>query len=452
MGSLHRYIPNTESDIDSMLSEIGASSIDDLFSAIPENLKFKGLLNLPKAMSEQEILSELSSLANMNASTDSYVSFLGGGIYNHYVPSVINHIISRSEFYTAYTPYQAEVSQGTLQAIFEFQTMIAELTGMDVANASMYDAGTAVAEAASVATSSTKKKKVVITKATNPAYREVLKTYALPKGFEIVEVDYNATTGTTDTEILESYIDSDTACVIAQNPNYFGCIENMASFGTKIHNNKGLFIAVVDPISLALLVSPGEYDADIAIGEGQSLGNCTNFGGPLLGFFAAKSALVRKLPGRLVGQTTDKNGKRGFVLTLQTREQHIRREGATSNICSNEALCALAATVYLSIMGPNGLKKVAELCVQKAHYLANELSKLPGYELAFTGSFFKEFALKAPYGTSKINEHLLSSKIIGGKRLKDVYPEFNKTSLWAVTEVITREQLDKVVKELEGLE
>ena len=452
MGSPHRYIPNTEQDVASMLSDIGVSSIDDLFAPIPDELKFKGALNLPKAMSEPELLDELSCLAAQNASAGRYASFLGGGIYNHYVPSAVDHIISRSEFYTAYTPYQAEVSQGTLQAIFEFQTMIAELTAMDVANASMYDAGTAVAEAASVAVASTRKKKVVVTRATNPSYREVLKTYALPKGIEVIEVDYDAETGTTDTAVLEACVDTDTACVIAQSPNYFGCIEDMASFGTKVHSLKGLFVAVVDPVSLALLTPPGEYEADIAVGEAQSLGNCTNFGGPLLGFFAAKSALVRKLPGRLVGQTTDKSGKRGFVLTLQTREQHIRREGATSNICSNEALCALAATVYLSLMGPHGLKKVAELCVQKAHYLANELSKLPGFKLAFTGSFFNEFALKTPICSKKVNDHLFKSRIIGGKRLKDAYTELSKTSLWAVTETNTRAQLDRLVAELEGLE
>ncbi|MCR4424782.1 MAG: aminomethyl-transferring glycine dehydrogenase subunit GcvPA [Firmicutes bacterium] len=451
MGSPHRYIPNTEKDIEGMLQDIGVSGVDDLFSDIPPEFRLDRPLDLPSALSEQELMAEISRLASRNSASDANASYLGAGIYDHYVPSVVDHILRRGEFYTAYTPYQAEVSQGTLQVIFEYQTMVCELTGMDVANASLYDAGTAVAEAAIMACSATGRKKVLVTRATNPRYREVLVTYAKPRGIEIVLVDYCPAMGVTLAETVAQYAGPGVACLVAQSPNYFGCVEDMESLGSVVHSSGGLFVAVVNPISLGILAPPGSYGADIALGEGQALGNPMNFGGPLLGFFATTNALIRRMPGRLVGQTQDSSGRRGFVLTLQAREQHIRRESATSNICSNEALCALAAAVYLSLMGPGGLRRVAELCTWKAHYVRDRIAAIPNYEIPFNGPFFNEFVVRAPGCPVDRNQALLRKSIIGGKPLRGDYPELSGCTLWAVTEKRTREQLDTLVRELEVL-
>ncbi|MGB4009083.1 MAG: aminomethyl-transferring glycine dehydrogenase subunit GcvPA, partial [Bacillota bacterium] len=366
-------------------------------------------------------------------------------------PSVVRHMLTRGEFYTAYTPYQAEVSQGTLQAIFEYQTMICELTEMDVANASLYDAGTAVAEAAVMSCGATRRNKVVVSRAINPRYRQVLRTYAHPRGIEIVTVDYDTQSGATPPESVPKDLLEDAACFIVQSPNYFGIVEDMAALSEATHRSRALFVAVVNPISLGILAPPGSYGADIALGEGQPLGNPISFGGPLLGFFATTSKLMRKMPGRLVGQTHDDQGRRGYVLTLQAREQHIRRESATSNICSNEALCALAATIYLSLMGPSGLRKVAELCTWNAHYLHDKIAKIPEYEFPFDGPFFNEFAVRGRRPPAERNRRLLERGIIGGKMIEADYPELSGCTLWATTETRTRQELDTLIRELEVL-
>lgn len=446
MGAPRNYLPATEREVSEMLEKIGARSIDGLFSDIPEELKLKKRLALPESLSEPELVAELERISGTNRADA--VCFAGGGIYDHYVPAAVDHMLLRSEFYTAYTPYQPEISQGTLTAIFQYQTMICELTGMDQANASMYDAATASAEAAIMCASQTGRKKVVITKATNPRYRDVVKTYGAPRGFEVVEIPYDPKTGQTDEAKLAEAAKG-AACVIAQNPNYFGVIEDMPALSEAAHSDGGLFVAVVNPVSLAVLEAPRNYGADIAVGEGQSMGNGMNFGGPLLGFMAATSQLVRRMPGRLVGQTVDNRGQRAFVLTLQTREQHIRRENATSNICSNEGLCALAATIHLALLGPKGLRKVAEASMWKAHYLAKAISERTEYKLRFSGPFFNEFAIQGKGCVKELREKLLEEGILGGVPLSSAYPELKHNSLWAVTELRTKKQMDKLVSLLE---
>lgn len=450
MGSPHRFIPNTEEDVAQMLQSIGVTSIDELFADIPASVRLARPLALPPAMSEPELMAELGRMSDECVSADDCTVYLGGGIYDHYVPSVIQHILQRGEFYTAYTPYQAEVSQGTLQAIFEYQTMICELTAMDVANASMYEAGSAIAEAAIMACTSTKRSTVLVARTVNPAYRKVLATYAAGRGIEVREVGFCMKRGLTSLSLLDGKLD-DVACLIVQSPNYFGIVEDMPALADAVHKSGGLFVSVVNPISLGLLAPPGEYGADIAVGEGQPLGIPMSFGGPLLGFFATTSKLLRKMPGRLVGQTVDSKGRRGFVLTLQAREQHIRRENATSNICSNQALCALAATIYLSLMGPHGLRKVAELCTYRAHYLHDRINSVYGLSTPFTGPFFNEFVVASHRDPAEINEDLLERGILGGRPIGDDYPELPDHSLWAVTEMRTREELDALVRELEVL-
>lgn len=451
MGSPHRYIPNTEHDVAKMLGAIGHSSIDELFADIPASARLTRPLALPRAMTEPELMAELSRLSSQCANANDFACYLGGGVYDHYCPTAIDHILRRSEFYTAYTPYQPEVSQGTLQAIFEYQTMITELTAMDVANASMYDAGSAMAEAAIMACSATKRSTVLVARTVNPAYRKVLNTYANGRGIKVVEAGFCSKRGVTSGSRLSEIGFDDVACLIVQSPNYFGVVEDMPRLASAVHEAGGLFVSVVNPISLGLLTPPGEYGADIAIGDGQPMGLSMSFGGPLLGFFATTSKLLRKMPGRLVGQTVDGAGRRGFVLTLQAREQHIRRENATSNICSNQALCALAATIYLSLMGPTGLRTVAELSTYRAHYLHERIGEVLGFRTPFTGPFFNEFVIESQRDPAEINEELLDAGIIGGKPLDVDYPELAGHSLWAVTEMRTREQLDALVRELEVL-
>jgi len=424
------YIPNTAKDQESMLKAIGKKSIDELFSDIPEKVRLKKPLNLPQGLSEPELLEELSALSKKNelAST-----FLGAGSYNHFIPSVVKHIVSRSEFYTAYTPYQAEASQGILQAIYEYQSMICELTGMDAANASMYDGATAIAEAAFLACRATGRKEIVVSSAVHPEYRSVLKTYAKGAGLNVKEAPFSKNQATLDLATLDigrATGNNNLACVILQQPNFFGSIEDVRSLAEKIHAAGALFIVCADPISLGLLKAPGDYGADIVVGEGQSLGNPRSFGGPGLGIFAVKKPLLRQIPGRVVGQTTDADGKRAFCLTLQTREQHIRRERATSNICSNEALAALAATVYLSVMGKQGLRKVAELCLQKADYLKRKLKD----KVVFKGPTFKEFVIKT------------NKKV--GVGLEQFYPELKNCRLICVTELTSKKVMDGLVKDL----
>ncbi|NMM65281.1 aminomethyl-transferring glycine dehydrogenase subunit GcvPA [Clostridium sp. P21] len=443
------YIPVTCDDEKKMLDSIGVSSLEDLFSDIPENIKLKKGLNLPEGLSELELLKYMNTLANKNLSTDELTCFLGAGAYDHYIPTLIKHIVSKSEFYTAYTPYQAEISQGTLQTIFEYQSMICELTGLDAANASMYDGATACTEAALMAADSTRKKRILVSKTVHPEIRRVLETYTKFKDIEIVEIDM--ADGVTDLEKLKSAVDNKTAGVIVQNPNFFGVIEDVTEIEKVTHENKALLIMSVDPISLGILKSPGELGADIAVGEAQSLGNSISFGGPYVGFMATKSKLMRKMPGRIVGQTEDLDGKRGFVLTLQAREQHIRREKATSNICSNEALNALTAVIYLTTMGKQGIKEVAYQSAQKAHYAFNEITKSGKYKPLFNKPFFKEFAVTSEAEPSSINEELLKNKILGGYPLGKNYTSYKNALLFCVTEKRTAQDIDKLVSVMEGV-
>ncbi|NSW91833.1 MAG: aminomethyl-transferring glycine dehydrogenase subunit GcvPA [Firmicutes bacterium] len=442
---MSRYIPNTLEQHESILEDIKKESLDDLFKDIPESLKQKGRLNIPEAMSELELTKHMEGLATKNASTDEYICFLGAGAYDHYIPSVIKHMLMRGEFYTAYTPYQPEISQGTLQAIFEYQTMICELTGMDVSNASMYDGATAAAEAVLLACNLKRRKKALASKSLHPEFREVIKTYAAFNGIEIEEVEFKD--GITDVNDLENKFTKDTAAFVVQNPNFFGAIEKMEDVSRITKVSGGLFIVVVDPVSLAVLKPPAEFDADIVIGEGQALGNPLSFGGPYLGFFAVTKDLMRRMPGRIVGQTTDVYGNRGFVLTMQTREQHIRREKATSNICTNQALNALAATIYLTIMGKKGLKEVANLCIQKSHYTLEKLIETGKFTPAFTAPFFKEFVVRIKDETftiQELNKKLLKEKIIGGYELGKNYAALKDAWLIAVTEKRTKEEIDRL--------
>ncbi|HOJ09246.1 MAG TPA: aminomethyl-transferring glycine dehydrogenase subunit GcvPA [Clostridiales bacterium] len=446
-----RYIPNTEEQQKSMLETMGMKSLDEIFKDIPEELKLNRALNIPDDMAEYELIKHMQNMASKNANMDDYVCFLGAGAYDHYIPSIIRHMLMRGEFYTAYTPYQPEISQGTLQAIFEYQTMICELTGMDVANASMYDGASAATEAIILACNGKRKNEVVISAALNPEYKKVINTYARFNGFKVIEAAY--CNGITDISDLEKKITGDTAAVFIQSPNFFGAIEDLTNAGQIAHKNDIYFIVSVDPISLGILKPPAEYGAHIVVGEGQALGNPMGFGGPYLGFFAVKKELMRKMPGRIVGQTTDVNGKRGFVLTMQTREQHIRREKATSNICTNQALNALTATIYLTVLGKKGLKEVGELCVQKSHYAYDRLLETGKFEAAFTSPFFKEFALKAKNGISieELNMKLLNDKIIGGYDLGKDFEEMKDGWLVAVTEKRSKEDIDRLVEKVNCL-
>lgn len=442
---LHRYLPMTEEDKQQMLKTIGVKSIDELFSDIPESVRFQGEYRIKKAKSEPELMKELMELAAKNADLKRYTSFLGAGVYDHYIPVIVDHVISRSEFYTAYTPYQPEISQGELQAIFEFQTMICELTGMDVANSSMYDGGTALAEAALLSAGHTKKKKVLLSKAVHPEYCDVVKTYAKGPGLEVVEIPFK--NGVTDLDALQAEMNDDVACVIVQYPNFFGQIEPLKDIEPIAHSGKGMFVVASNPLALGVLTPPGAFGADIVVGDAQPFGIPTQFGGPHCGYFAVKSALMRKIPGRLVGQTTDEEGRRGFVLTLQAREQHIRRDKATSNICSNQALNALAAAVAMTALGKNGVKEMATMNIQKAHYAKNVFVQ-HGFDVPFTGAFFNEFVVKVNKPVKEINKQLLEKGIIGGYDLGRDYPELENHMLVAVTELRTKEEIDTLVKEL----
>lgn len=432
-----------------MLEKIGLSEIGDLFSDIPEAVRLNRPLNLPKAKPEMEIMPHMRKLAGKNASTDQYACFLGAGAYDHYIPSLIDSLISRQEFYTAYTPYQPEISQGTLQAIFEYQTMICMLTGMDVSNASLYDGATALAEAASMACHVTGRSELLSAKTIHPESREVVRTYARFGGKQVSEYGYKEGKG--DLEALEQLLTDRTAAVLIQSPNFFGIIEDLKEAAELAHKNGSLLIVSCDPISLALIKPPAEWGADIVVGEGQSLGNPLSFGGPYLGFLAAKSDLMRKMPGRIVGETVDRDGRRGFVLTLQTREQHIRREKATSNICSNQALNALSAAIYLTTLGKAGLKEVASLCVQKAHYAYQELIRTGSFTPVFNAPFFKEFAVKRRGSVEALNNALLKDNIIGGYALEKDYPELENVWLLAVTEKRTRKEIDDLVEKAVAL-
>jgi glycine dehydrogenase subunit 1 len=441
----HRYLPMTEQDEKQMLETIGANSIDDLFSDIPKEVRFKGDLKIKEAASESDLIKELSTLADKNMNTKEYTSFLGAGVYDHYIPTIVDHVISRSEFYTAYTPYQPEISQGELQAIFEFQTMICELTGMEVANSSMYDGSTALAEAASLSYGHTKKTKVIVSKAVHPQSRAVLQTYA--KGFNLEVVEIDTPNGTTDLEKLKAEIDDNTACVIVQYPNFFGQVEPLKELEEIIHSQKSLFVVSSNPLALGLLQPPGKFDADIVIGDAQPFGIPAQYGGPHCGYFAVSKKLMRKVPGRLVGQTKDEEGRRGFVLTLQAREQHIRREKATSNICSNQALNALAASVAMTAVGKRGVKEMATQNIQRANYAKKKLQE-QGLEIVFTGPSFNEFVVKLNQPVKEVNQKLLEKGMIGGYDLSEDYPELKQHMLLAVTELRTKEEIDTLAQEL----
>ena len=441
------YIPNTDADRAQMLEAIGLESLDALFGPIPEAMRFRGELNIPHRLDQVTLARHVSGLAKKNAHADDLPCFLGAGIYDHYVPPTVAAITGRSEFYTSYTPYQPEVSQGVLQSIFEFQTLLCELLAMDVANASMYDGATALAEAALMAADLTGRRRLVVPETVHPIHRQVLDTYVSHMGLTVDRIPQK--NGATDLGALQAALSDETAALLVQHPNFFGGLEDVRRLGEAAHAQGALLVVSADPISLGLLDPPGAYDADIVVGEGQSLGCPMGFGGPLLGLFACKRSFMRRLPGRIVGQTTAEGGKRAFVMTLRTREQDIRRERATSNICTNEALYALAATVYLATMGKTGLRQVAELCLQKSHYASTEIARVPGYSLAFPDApFFQEFVIRTPVSPELVRERLLDAGILGGLPLGPYYPEMADAMLLCVTEQRTKVEIDALVAAL----
>ncbi len=447
---MYPYIPNTDEDVKKMLDTIGVDSVEDLFHDIDDEIKLNRELNLNESMSELEVKRYMHKLAKANKTIDDLTCFLGAGAYDHYIPSVVNHVISRSEFYSSYTPYQAEISQGTLQYIFEYQTLICNLTGMDVSNASLYDGGSAVAEAAFMAADISRKDEILISKSVHPESRQVLETYAHVQGLKIIEIEED--NGTMDLKDLEKNMSKNTAAVIVQSPNFFGIIEDIEAIEKIAHSQKKtLLIASVDPISLGILKTPASLGVDIVVGEGQPLGLPLNFGGPYLGFMATTKRHMRKLPGRIVGETTDVDGKRGYVLTLQAREQHIRREKATSNICSNQGLNTLASTVYMVALGKQGLREVALQSAQKAHYAYEKIIESGKYKPLFDKPFFKEFAVTSDIEAENINKELLKEDILGGYSLEKQYPQYKNGILYSVTEKRTKSEIDKLVKVLEGI-
>lgn len=446
-----RYLPHTDMDIQQMLETIGVDQIDDLFSGIPANCRLQSPLNLPSALAESESMTVLRNLAEQNAKVSEWDSFLGGGAYNHFIPSVVDHLVSRSEFYTAYTPYQPEISQGTLQAIFEFQTMICQLTGMDVANASMYDGASACAEAVLLALrTGRKRKKVLLSEALHPQYRQTVATYCRYLDVELLDVPASEN-GVTDQQQLATLLDDQVAAVVAGYPNYYGQIEDLQSLADSAHGAGAKMIAAVaEPLALALFKSPGDLGADVVVGEGQSFGIPISFGGPGIGFFAVKQKEMRALPGRLVGETVDLDGKRGFVLTLATREQHIRREKATSNICSNQGMCTLMVGIYLALHGKQGLRKLAELNYSKTAYAKQQIAALDGFALAFAGETFNEFVINCTEPIADLQQRLEQEGILAGIALKKDYPELGNALLICVTEQNSRDQIDRLVTALAG--
>ena len=442
------FIPHTDADRAAMLRTVGIERLDDLFKNIPANNRFP-TLNLPPALTEMEVCRELQDISLANESVNDLVCFLGAGVYNHYIPAAVDAIIRRGEFLTAYTPYQPELSQGTLQAIFEYQSNVAALTGMEVCNASHYDGATAVAEAVNMAYANFrgKRSKIILSPAVHPQYRQTVRTYA--EGSPVVLVG-DDTQGdlTVDPNRLIPLIDGDTALVVVQYPDFFGRIYDYTKLIDAAHAMGALVAVSVNPIALGLLKAPGTMNADIVTGEGQPLGIPLSYGGPYLGLFATRKEYVRKMAGRLTGETIDNRGQRAYVLTLTAREQHIRREKATSNICTNQGLMALASTVYMSLLGKNGLRQVAELCFHKAHYAAQAIDNLPGYSIWSSTPFFNEFVIQTPTPVSEINDLLLDHDILGGYDLSLEYPELSRHMLVAVTEMNTREEIDQLVEVL----
>lgn len=444
-----RYIPNSPEEREEMLEIVGLKSADELFRSIPSDVQLNRALNVTEPLAEPEVIAAMESMADKNTASKK-PSFLGAGVYSHYSPTIVDHLLQRSEFFTSYTPYQPEISQGTLQYIFEFQTLIAQLTGMDVANASMYDGSTATAEAVLMAQRVTRRDKVLIAESVHPEYIEVTKTYTQHGDTAIETVAFDKESG----RISDlSKLDDKTACVVVQSPNFFGCVEDLQSLADKVHAVGALLIVVVtEAISFGLLKTPGECGADIVVGEGQSFGIPMSFGGPHLGLFACKEKYVRNMPGRLAGIAYDKNGNRGFVLTLATREQHIRREKATSNICTNQGLIALAATIYMEAMGKKGLQEVAAQNAQKATYAKKKIAELDGFEIAFSAPTFNEFVVRAPKNAAEILEKLRNENgIIGGLALSKYYAKSENDFLVCVTETNTKAQIDGLVEGLKNL-
>ncbi|SDW23229.1 glycine dehydrogenase (decarboxylating) alpha subunit [Marinococcus luteus] len=446
----YRYLPVTGEDKEEMLKTIGVESVGELFEDVPENIRFSGEMNLPKALGETDLLKEMKRLSDRNTNVQDCVSYLGAGVYEHYIPTVVDHVLRRSEFYTAYTPYQPEISQGELQAIFEFQTMVSELTGMDIANSSMYDGPTALAEAALMAASENrgKRRTIVVSETVHPEALDVLKTYAVGPGLTVKIVPEKD--GRTDLGKLEDMIDADTAGVIVQYPNFYGTIEDLAAVRQAADKENSLMIVSANPLALGVLTPPGHFGADIVAGDAQPLGIPIQFGGPHCGFFATTKKHIRKVPGRLVGQTEDEDGSRGYVLTLQAREQHIRRDKATSNICSNQALNALAASVAMTALGKKGLKETAERNVKSAHFF-KQLLKQKGIQLVHESPSFNEFVINLGRPVAEVNEQLFKQGIIGGYDLGEVSADKNGQMLVCVTELRTREQLETFAKHLEVL-
>jgi len=441
------FVPSTERQKKEMMDSIGIKSIDDLFVDIPEKIRLKDDLKLPEALPEQELLGELEKISSKNADSNSHSYFIGAGSYHHYIPAAVPFLIKRSEFYTAYTPYQPEISQGMLQVIYEYQSLICILTGMDVANASVYDGASAMGEAMIMSCNITKRKKILVSKTIDPQYRETLSTYCWAHGAELNEISF-VDGGVTSLEELKKEISEETAAVMVQYPNFFGCVEDLDEIGNLAHEKGALFVvAVAEPIALGILESPGKFGADIVLGEGQSFGNPMSYGGPGVGFMAVKEKYVRQIPGRLVGATEDSEGKRGYIMTMQAREQHIRREKASSNICSNEALAALANTVYLSLLGKNGLSKLAELNLQRANYLYDKLIELDEIEKVFSGKIFNEFVVKVK-DVNALQKKLLDEKIVAGYDLGKDYPELKDCLLFCVTEMNSPEQIEKLIEVL----
>jgi glycine dehydrogenase subunit 1 len=441
-----RYLPNTAQNQRAMLQTIGAGGIEDLLVKIPTKARLSRPLALPPALAETELVRHLRALAGKNADAESAVCFLGAGAYDHYVPSPINHLILRGEFFTAYTPYQPEASQGTLRTIYEYQTMIAELTGMDVANASIYDGGSSLAEAALMAHSVTGRTEIVLGGGVNPLYRQVVETYVDGAGLRLREG--LSPEGVLDLDAVRRVVGGKTAALVVQSPNFYGCLEDVAAAAEVAHGAGAMLVVVSDPVNLGVLEAPGRQGADIVVGEGQGLGVPLSFGGPYLGVFAAKNEFVRRMPGRLVGATVDLDGQRGFALTLQTREQHIRRAKATSNICTNVALCALMATIYLSTLGKQGLVRVGELSTAKAHYAAKRLGEIPGVALRFAAPFFKEFALRLPKSPERVVAKLARQGILAGLPLKALDRKHGDCLLVAVTEKRTKDEIDAFAEAL----
>jgi len=444
------YVPNTSEEQRAMLERLGFSSMEDLLTTVPEHVRLDRQLDLPQALAEPDLKRLLTRMAAKNKDIDTTISFLGAGTYDHAIPSVVPHLQRRSEFVTSYTPYQAEVSQGMLQAIYEFQTMVCQITGLDIANASLYDGSTALVEAVLIALGPGGHGEVVISEGVDPQYRRVLHTYAFARGFQIKEVPTQ--NGVTPIEALDEAVNATTAAVIVQQPNFFGCVEDVRAIERVAHKGKALFVTTItEPASLGILAPPSEYGADIAVGELMSFGNTMSYGAPALGFMAAKQKFMRLLPGRLVGQTIEEGDKKqtGYVLTLQTREQHIRRERATSNICTNQSLLAVGATIYMAALGKQGFRELGELCLQKAHYAFRQIIALPGFEAAFSGPFYDEFVVKTPVAATKLQLHFERAGIIGGYPLSADYAGMENYMLFCVTETRTKEDIDALVAVLQ---